>query len=164
MAYLSAEELLAGSSLSFDLEIPPHVINPATSDDTSQPAMKVKLKPLSMSAVQRILKAAKDDNGLMSALMIKEALIEPVLTYEAVMKLNSGLVRFVLNEVQRISGLQTTEDELTDAVQKPMAKACYILAREFGWSPQQVSELTLGQVLMYVEMLRQNELEKQEAC
>lgn len=164
MAYLTSEELLAGSSLSYDLDVPADIINPGQINTDNEPALKIKLKPLSMNAVQRILKAAKDDDGLMSALMVKEAVIEPILSYDATMKLNSGLIRFILNEVQRISGLKASEDELTDAVQQPMAKACFILAREFGWSPQQVAELTLGQVLMYVEMIRQNRTESQEAC
>jgi len=164
MAYLTSEELLAGSSLSYDLDVPADIINPGQMATDNESALKIKLKPLSMNAVQRILKAAKDDDGLMSALMVKEAVIEPVLSYDATMKLNSGLIRFILNEVQRISGLKASEDELTDAVQQPMAKACFILAKEFGWSPQQVAELTLGQVLMYVEMIRQNRTESQEAC
>lgn len=164
MAYLTSEELLAGSNLSYDLDIPAELINPGISTTQSDSTFKIKLKPLSMNAVQRILKAAKDDDGLMSALMVKESVIEPVLSYDAVMKLNSGLIRFVLDEVQRISGLKASDDELTSAVQQPMAKACFILAREFGWSPQQVAELTLGQVLMYVEMIRQNNVESQEAC
>jgi HD-GYP domain-containing protein (c-di-GMP phosphodiesterase class II) len=89
--------------------------------------------------------------------------IEPVLSYDQVMNLNSGLTRYILGEVQRISGLKTAEDELTQAVQEPMAKACFILAREFGWSPGQISDLTLGQVLMYIEMIRRNQTESLEA-
>lgn len=164
MAYLSAEELLAGSTLSYDMEVPDEVINPGQLESEDSPKLKIKLRPLSMNSVQRILKASRDDDGLMSALMVKESVMEPVLSYENVMKLNSGLIRYILGEVQRISGLKASEDELTQAVQEPMAKACFILAREFGWSPQQISDLTLGQVLMYIEMIRQNRSESQEAC
>jgi len=160
MTYLSAEELLAGSTLSYNLLIPGKIIHPDRPETDQEEGIKVKLKPLSMNAVQRILKAARDDDGLMSALMVKESIVEPVLTYDQVMNLNSGLIRHILAEVQRISGLKAAEDELTQAVQEPMAKACFILAREFGWSPQQISDLTLGQVLMYIEMLRQNKSEE----
>ena len=162
MAYLSAEELLAGSTLSYDMEVPDEIINPGQLQSGNGPGLKIKLTPLSMNAVQRILKASRDNDGLMSALMVKESVIEPVLSYEEVMKLNSGLIRYILGEVQRISGLKASEDELTQAVQEPMAKACFILAREFGWSPQQISDLTLGQVLMYIEMIRQNQSESQD--
>jgi len=164
MTYLSAEELLAGSKLSYDLEVPGEVINPGQTDSETGSGLIIKLKPLSMNAVQRILKASRDDDGLMSALMVKESVVEPVLSYEEVMNLNSGLIKFILAEVQRISGLKASEDELTEAVQEPMAKACFVLAREFGWSPQQVSDLTLGQVLMYIEMIRQDRSESMEAC
>lgn len=171
MSYLTAEELLAGSSLTYDFDVPPEALHPGSenpdqpdSPDQSDRSMRIKLRPLSMLSVQRILKAAKDDEGLMSALMVKESLVEPALPYEQVMKLNSGLVQFILSEVQRISGLKAGDDELTEAVQAPMAKACFILAKEFGWPPQQVAELTIGQVLMYVEMIRQNRTETKPAC
>ena len=163
MTYLSAEELLSGSSLTYDLEIPDEVLNPGQWECDQGPGLKIKLKPLSMNSVQRILKASRDDDGLMSALMVKESVIEPVLSYDQVMKLSSGLIRYILGEVQRISGLKAVEDELTQAVQEPMARACFILAREFGWSPAQISDLTLGQVLMYIEMIRQNQTESLEA-
>ncbi len=164
MAYLSAEELLAGSTLIYDTEIPDELLHPGQLNPEPKPGLKIKLKPLTMNAVQRILKASRDNDGLMSALMVKESMIEPVLTYEQVMNLNSGLIRYILVEVQRISGLKASEDELTQAVQEPMAKACFVLAREFGWSPQQISDLTLGQVLMYIEMIRQNRCESLEKC
>ena len=165
MSYLTAEELLAGSSLTYDLDVPPEVIHPCSEDSKqSDKSMRIKLRPLSMHSVQRVLKASKDDEGLMSALMVKESMVEPELSYGQTMRLSSGLVRFVLAEVQRISGLKASDDELTEAVQAPMAKACFVLAKEFGWSPQQVAELTLGQVLMYVEMIRQNRMETKSAC
>lgn len=165
MSYLTAEELLAGSSLTYNFDVPPEVLHPGSENpDHQDRSMRIKLRPLSMHSVQRILKAAKDDEGLMSALMVKESLVEPALPYEQVMKLNGGLVQFILSEVQRISGLKAGDDELTEAVQAPMAKACFILAKEFGWPPQQVAELTIGQVLMYVEMIRQNRTETKPAC
>lgn len=165
MAYLTAEELLGGSSLTYDLELPPEVLQPGMEDSGRECGpLRVKLRPLTMRSVQRILKAAKDDEGLMSALMVTESMVEPELSYAQAMKLNSGLVQFILAEVQRISGLKACDDELAEAVQAPMAKACFVLAKEFGWSPQQVAELTIGQVLMYVEMIRRNRQEEKLAC
>ena len=46
-------------------------------------------------------------------------------------------------------------EALAGAVEAPLARACFILAREFGWSPQEVGELTMGQILLYLEMLGQ---------
>ncbi len=34
-------------------------------------------------------------------------------------------------------------------------QASYRLARAFGWTPQQVQELTMAQIGMYVELLEQ---------
>jgi len=166
MAYLSADELLAGSDLTHDLPIPAGVLHPeqGVTAEGAETGARVRLRPLSMRAVQRILKAAKDDDGLSSALMVREALVDPVLSYEQVLKLHSGLVQFILAEVQRISGLKTSEDQLTEYVQAPLAKACFILGREFGWSPQEVAELTVGQILMYLEMIRRNDPDVQPAC
>ena len=44
-------------------------------------------------------------------------------------------------------------DELDEAVHAPLARACFVLAREFGWTPDECAELTVGQVLLYLEML-----------
>ena len=38
-------------------------------------------------------------------------------------------------------------------VQAPLARACFVLARQFGWTPDECAELTVGQVLTYLEML-----------
>ena len=88
-------------------------------------------------------------------LMLKEALVEPALSLEQVQGLQAGLARFLVEELNRISGLTIDEDGVADAVQSPLARACFLLAREFGWSPPQVGELTVGQVLLYLEMLDQ---------
>ena len=49
--------------------------------------------------------------------------------------------------------LTLTGDALADTVQAPLCRACFVLAREFGWTPQEVSEMTIGQILLYLEML-----------
>jgi hypothetical protein len=149
--YLSADELLAGSAVQHDIEIPPALLGGAP----DQPR-RVRLKPLTVRDVQLVTRAAKDSDSLLSVLMLKEALVDPVLSFDQVHALPAGLARFLLEEINRISGLQVDKPGLADAVQAPMAKACFLLAREFGWSPQQVGELTLGQVLLYLEMIRQN--------
>jgi hypothetical protein len=37
-------------------------------------------------------------------------------------------------------------------VQAPLAKACFVLADEFGWTAEDVAGMTIGQILMYLEM------------
>ena len=37
-----------------------------------------------------------------------------------------------------------------------MLHASYLLAREFGWTPGEVQQLTMGQVGLYLEMIKQD--------
>jgi hypothetical protein len=153
MDYLRAEELLAGSSLVHDIEIPLTVLVPARGPSAAVGPRKVRMRPLTVHDIQRVTKAARDDDTLLSIVMLREAMVEPALTFEEVNGLHAGVARFLLEELNRISGLAVDQDTLTEAVQAPLARACFILAREFGWSPQEVGDLTMGQVLLYIEML-----------
>jgi hypothetical protein len=73
-----------------------------------------------------------------------------------VSSIHVGLVQFLLGEINRISGIGTTQEQLSDATDAPLSKAAFVLSREFGWTPQQVGEMTLGQVLLHLQMLREN--------
>jgi hypothetical protein len=138
------------------VEIPAEVLSPGGGSFASA---KIKLRPLTVKDIQKLSKAAKENDSLLSILMVKEALVAPALTFEQVHGLHTGLARFLLDEVHRISGLTLEERSLADAVQEPLAKACFVLAKEFGWSPQEVGDLTMGQILFYLEMLRRNKAE-----
>jgi hypothetical protein len=100
-----------------------------------------------------VQKAAKDNDHLASVVMVQQALVEPKVSIDQVDKMHVGLVQFLLQEVNRISGLSMSADELENTVQAPLARACFVLAREFGWTPEECAGLTLGQVLVYLEML-----------
>jgi hypothetical protein len=151
--YLSADELLAGAALTHDIEIPAAVLGPAALSDTM--VRKVRMRPLAVRDLQRVTKAARDDDSLLSVLMLKEAMVEPSLSFDQVHGLHAGLARFLVQEVNRISGLAVDDDTLAGAIEAPLARACFVLAREFGWSPQEVGELTMGQIVLYLEMLGQ---------
>jgi hypothetical protein len=105
--------------------------------------------------LQQLTRAAKDNDGLLSALMLKESLVEPRLSLDQVNGLHSGLARFLLDAVNRVSGISPSRG-LDEAVQAPLAKACFVLAKEFGWSPEEVGKMTMAQILLYLEMIRQN--------
>ncbi len=157
MPYLSAEEMLAGGSLVFDVQVPSEVLHtgggaPAPAEGDGEPA-RVKLRPLTVRMVQQITRAAKDNDALLSALLIKESLVEPALGLEEVYRLHTGLARFLLDEVNRISGMGLPRKRVQAALESPLARACLVLAQEFGWTPQEVGDLTMAQVMMYVEML-----------
>lgn len=142
---LNAEELLAGSTLTRDIVVPPEFA-------AAGAAATLRLRPLTVRDLQRITKAVKDDEALSASLMIQHALIEPQLNYEQVLQLPAGLARFLVERINEISGIDTPRDALHEFVQAPLAKACFILAKEFGWSPEQVSGMTIGQILLYLEM------------
>tara|TARA_R110001583_G_scaffold36226_8_gene119400 strand:- start:840 stop:1325 length:486 start_codon:yes stop_codon:yes gene_type:complete len=149
MTTLSATELLAGGSQQHLVSIPAELLD-ATSDSGAQ---QVLLRPLTLNDVQLISKAAKEQGTLSSMLMVQRALVEPSMNIENVAKLPAGLVQFLLKEVNRISGLSLSQDELQNAIKAPLTKAVFVLAKEFGWTPSECAELTVGQVMLYLEML-----------
>ncbi|MFH7025254.1 MAG: hypothetical protein ACHBN1_07595 [Heteroscytonema crispum UTEX LB 1556] len=112
------------------------------------------LRPLTVRDLQRIGKAARDDEQLSATLMIQQGLVEPALKMEQVSHLSAGLARFLVERINAISGISTPRDALAELVQAPLARACFILAKEFGWTPEQVSGMTIGQILLYLEMAR----------
>ncbi len=44
---------------------------------------------------------------------------------------------------------------MPDLKLSPLAQASFILARAFGWTPQQVQSLTMAQISLYLELLEQ---------
>jgi len=150
---LSAEDLLVGASATFTIEVPVSVLRP----DESGIAGTVTLRPLTVRDIQRVTQAAKEQKILASILMVQQALVEPRLTVEQVGSLPAGLVEFLIGKVNTLSGLHFNGDDLDRAVKAPLAKACFVLAREFGWTPAQCAELTVGQILVYLEMLARGE-------
>jgi len=149
MPTLTPEDLLAGATLTHRIEVPGELV-PGASEGAGH---EVVLRPLVLSDVMRLHRAAGDDGELASALMVHQALVEPELTIDQVHRLPAGLVEFLLAEVNRTSGLSLGGDDLTEAVHAPLARACFVLGREFGWTPDRCAELTVGQVLLYLEML-----------
>ena len=73
---------------------------------------------------------------------------------DQVSALPAGLAQYLIERINTISGIDTPRDALQEMVQAPLARACFILAKEFGWSPEEVSGMTIGQILLYLEMAR----------
>ena len=104
---LSPEDLLAGAEAVFEVEVPAEVLRPAAA---GRPALAaeggvVQLRPLTIGAFQLILKAARNDPGLIPLLMLRESLAEPRLSLDQVKGLHLGLVNFLVAQVREISGL-----------------------------------------------------------
>jgi len=146
---LTAEELLAGGALTHEVELPSELLDGAAAvpSDTV-----VVLRPLTVRDLQRIGRAARDDDELAAGLMIQQAVVSPELNAEQVSSLPAGVARFLLERINAVSGIGTPRGELDELVQAPLARACYVLAREFGWTPEEVSGMTIGQILLYLEM------------
>lgn len=153
MTSLTAEALLAGGAVTHEVELPAEVMS---RNGDAPKGGRVVLRPLTVRDLQQINKAARDDDSLTAALMIQQALVEPALKLEQISKLPAGLARFLVDQINGISGINTPRDELEDLVQTPLARACFVLAREFGWTPEQVSGMTIGQILLYLEMARKD--------
>jgi hypothetical protein len=146
---LTAEELLAGSALTHEVEIPAALTG---INGNGPPDARLVLRPLTVRDLQRIGNAAREDDGLSASLMIQQALVEPALKAEQVSQLTAGLARFLVERINSISGINTPRDALGELVQAPLAKACFVLGKEFGWTPEEVSGMTIGQILLYLEM------------
>jgi hypothetical protein len=149
---LSAEELLAGSALTFAVAVPGAVLHPG---DEPGAGGTVRLRPLTVHDLQLVSRAARESDSLLAALMVQRALVEPALSIPQVSALPVGLVQFLLHHVNRISGIAATAEDIATAAEAPLTRAAFVLARELGWTPQQVGELTLGQVLLHLQMLRE---------
>jgi hypothetical protein len=147
---LSAEELLAGSRLTFDVDVPAMVLHP---DEADAEDGIVRLRPLTVHDLQLIGSAAGADDNLLATLMVQRALVEPALSVAQVAGAHAGLVQYLLHHVNRVSGIAASSDELARAAQAPLARAAMALERAFGWTPAEVSELTVGQMLLHLQLL-----------
>jgi hypothetical protein len=146
---LTAEDLLAGSAVTHEVEIPAALTG---TNGNGPPDARVMLRPLTVRDLQRIGNAAREDDGLSASLMIQQGLIEPALKPDQVAQLTAGLARFLVERINSISGINAPRDALGELVQAPLAKACFVLSKEFGWTPEEVSGMTIGQILLYLEM------------
>ncbi len=152
---LTADDLMAGSSATHEVDVPLHLVSPAGAnvDADDPPSGAVTLRPLTLSDVRMVVRAAKGDGPLTSLLMVQKALVSPPLSVDQISALPAGLVQFLVARVNEISGLAVDKETLESAVRDPVARACLVLAQELGWTAAQCAELTVGQILMYLEML-----------
>lgn len=153
---LTADDLLAGASTVHKVEIPAALLDGAGAGNGAI-AGEVGLRALTLKDIQRVTHAAKESRVLTSVLLVHQALVEPKLTVEQVGALPAGIARFLLERVNAASGLGIGDDEIDEAVKAPLARACFTLSKEFGWTPPECAELTIGQVLLYLEMIARGE-------
>jgi hypothetical protein len=159
---LSAEELLAGAALTHTVPVPEALVRPGS--NASGALGEVVLRPLTVRDIERVLKAANDERTLTSILLVHQALVAPKLSVDQIANLPAGLLEYLLEKTNALSGLGMGESDLEKAVKAPLARACFVLAKEFGWTPAECAELTVGQVLLYLEMLARDRGEPMAAA
>ncbi|MBE9158162.1 hypothetical protein IQ265_15190 [Nodosilinea sp. LEGE 06152] len=103
---LSADELLAGAALVFDVAVPPQVLRPGSEGDRPPEPLVVQLRPLTIGTFQLIMKASRQEAGLIPLLMIKESLVRPQLSLDQVRAMPLGMVNFFIGQIRHLSGLE----------------------------------------------------------
>ncbi|MEO7152943.1 MAG: hypothetical protein ABIX46_14700 [Burkholderiaceae bacterium] len=144
---LGADELLAGAALRVEIAVPAPLLAAGAPG-------KVRLRPLTVIDLQRITRAARESDQLVAALMVRSAVEAPPLSIAQVQAMSIGLLEFLLAQVNRTSGLAMPPAALEQAADAPIARAALVLAQQLGWTPEQIGQLTLGQILLHLQMLQ----------
>jgi hypothetical protein len=144
---LDAQDLLAGSAVIHDVRVPREILAPGA--EVLEDGI-VRMRPLNVATLTLVSRAAREDPSLIPLLMIKESLVEPVLALDQIRRMHAGLVHFLAKRVNLISGLGRDDEALEGTANSPLGQTHILLARHFGWTPEQVSQLTPGQVAVYL--------------
>ena len=147
---LTAQDLLAGSGLIHDIVVPQEILTPGAQPLEETGEGIVRLRPLNVAVLTLISRASREDPALIPLLMIKESLVEPVLALDQIRQMHVGLVRFLVGQINTISGLAADGGTLDETVDSPLGETHLLLAKHFGWTPEQVGQLTPGQVAVYL--------------
>lgn len=104
---LTADDLLAGADATFEVAVPAELLPQAKTAGNNgvEHELLVRIRPLTIGVFQLIMKAAKNDPGLIPLLMIKESLVEPALSLEQAKRLPLGLIEFLIEHIRELSGL-----------------------------------------------------------
>jgi hypothetical protein len=147
---LDAQDLLAGSAITHDVRVPREILRPGGQPLGEAGDGVVRMRPLNVAILTLVSRAAREDPSLVPLLMIKESLVEPVLTLDQIRRMHAGLVHFLAERVNFISGLGRDDEALEVTSNSPLGQTHILLAKHFGWTPEQVSQLTPGQVAVYL--------------
>src|SRR3954447_13996684 len=130
---LTAEDLLAGSALTYEVRVPAGVLHPGHAGNGAgegeEDGRTVRLRPLTVRDLQLISRGARESDSLVATFMVQRALVEPAMNVAEVAGLHVGMLQFLLDQVNRISGIGATHDEVREAAEAPLARAAFVLAR-----------------------------------
>ncbi len=151
---LAAQDLLSASQVVHEVELPAAILRPGVgagaTGSESGPGGVVRLQPLTVGTLALISRASREDPSLVPLLTIQQCLVEPALDLDRIRQLNVGIVHFLIERIHEISGLGADGQEIAQASGSATGEAHVLLARHFGWTPQQVAQLTPGQVAVYL--------------
>jgi len=148
---LNSADLLAGEDAVRDVEVPSELLagGAVTAGDR-----RVRLKSLTVNDLRLIARAARANDELTAVLMVQRSLVEPALSVPEVSRMPVGLLQFLLREVNDLSGISASEEELARAIEDPLAQAAFRLSQAFGWTPEEIGRLTMGEVRTHLQLLK----------
>jgi hypothetical protein len=147
---LDTQDLLVGSAIIHDVRVPREILAPGAEVLEDDENGIVRMRPLNIATLTLVSRAAREDPSLIPLLMIKESIVEPVLALDQIRLMHAGLVHFLAERVNLISGLGRDDEALEGTANSPLGQIHILLAKHFGWTPEQVSQLTPGQVAVYL--------------
>lgn len=148
---LSSADLLAGEDAVRDVEVPSELLAGAAMTDNDR---RVRMKSLTVNDLRLIARAARANDELTAVLMVQRSLVEPALSVPEVSRMPVGLLQFLLREVNDLSGISASEEEVARAIEDPLAQAAFRLSQAFGWTPEEIGRLTMGEVRTHLQLLK----------
>jgi hypothetical protein len=148
---LSPADLLAGADAVRDVEVPTGLLGGAAAPDADR---RVRLKSLTVDDLRLISRASRTSDELTAVLMVQRSLVEPALTVPEVARMPVGLLQFLLREVSDLSGISASAEDVARAIEDPLAQASFRLSQAFGWTPEEIGRLTMGEVLTHLQLLK----------
>ena len=147
---LTVQDLLVGSQITHEVRVPQEILAPGAQPPEQAEEGVVRMRPLNVAVLTLISRASREDPGLIPPLMIKESLVEPTLTLDQIRQMHVGLVHFLVSRINVISGLAADGETLEETADSTLGQTHVLLAKHFGWTPEQVGQLTPGQVAVYL--------------
>jgi hypothetical protein len=148
---LSPADLLAGADAVRDVEVPIALLGGTAAAEADR---RVRLKSLTVDDLRLISRATRTSDELAAVLMVHRSLVEPALTVPEVARMPVGLLQFLLREVNDLSGISASEEDVARAIEDPLAQASFRLSQAFGWTPEEIGRLTMGEVLTHLQLLK----------
>jgi hypothetical protein len=148
---LSAADLLAGEGAIRHVEVPNELLGGTVATDADR---QVQLRSLTVNDLRLIARAARDNDELTAVLMVQRSLVQPALSIPEVSRMPVGLLQFLVHQVNDLSGISASEEEVARAIEDPLAQAAFRLSQAFGWTPEEIGRLTMGEVRTHLQLLK----------